>query len=99
MQRIGRPEGESSSPDVYEKSLAAQWHELGCATEGVPYVLHGLVAQLTNPDYSLFREHSDAAKTLASTFLDEAHCAGAHGLSEDDKATLKEIATPQAPKP
>ncbi|MDQ6869834.1 MAG: hypothetical protein M3178_16305 [Pseudomonadota bacterium] len=54
------------------------------------------------PDNSLFREHRDAAKALASTFLDEAHCAGAQGLSEDDKAKLKEIAapaTPQAPKP
>jgi hypothetical protein len=38
----------------------------------------------------------------ASGFLDEAHCAGAHGLTEADKAKLKKIAapaTPQAPKP
>jgi hypothetical protein len=41
-------------------------------------------------------------KDLAVAFLDEAHCAGAHGLSEVDKAELKKIATPappQAPKP
>jgi hypothetical protein len=45
---------------------------------------------------------SDAAKARAAAFLDEAHCAGAHGLSEADKAKLKEIAAPaapQAPKP
>ena len=37
-----------------------------------------------------------------AAFLDEAHCAGAHGLSEADKAKLKEIAAPApppAPKP
>jgi hypothetical protein len=47
-------------------------------------------------------EARDAAKALAAAFLDEAHCAGAHGLSGADKAKLKEIAAPaapQAPKP
>lgn len=47
------------------------------------------------------RDQSDAAKALASAFLDEAHCAGAHGLSEADKAELKKIAAraaAQAPK-
>jgi hypothetical protein len=42
------------------------------------------------------------AKSLASAFLDDAHCAGAHGLSEADKAKLKKIAAPaaqQAPEP
>jgi xylulose-5-phosphate/fructose-6-phosphate phosphoketolase len=39
---------------------------------------------------------------FAAAFLDDVHCAGAHGLSEADSATLKEIAAqaaPQAPKP
>jgi hypothetical protein len=95
-------ESATPPPEVYERSLAGIWRETGCAAEGAPYVLHGLVAQLNMPDNSLFREHSDAAKALAAAFLDEAHCAGAHGLSEADKATLEKLAapaTPQVPKP
>jgi len=94
-------ERETPAPEAYAKSLAGIWRELGCAAEGAPYVLHGLVAHLSSP-VSPFRDQSDAAKDLAAAFLDEAHCAGALGLSEDDKARLKKIAapaTPQAPKP
>jgi hypothetical protein len=42
------------------------------------------------------------AKALAAAFLDEEHCPGAHGLSDYDRAKLKEIvapAAPQAPRP
>ena len=72
------------------------------AAEAAPYVLHGLVSRLSSPPRSPFRDQTDAAKTLAAAFLDEAHCAGAHGLSEADKAKLKLIVArgaPQAPKP
>jgi uncharacterized protein YjbI with pentapeptide repeats len=95
-------ESESPTPEAYVKSLAGQWRELGCAPEGAPYVLHGLVTQLSDPIFPRFSDPSDEAKALASAFLDEAHCAGAHGLSEADKSTLKKIAAraaPQAPKP
>jgi hypothetical protein len=88
-------ERETPTPEAYEKSLAKQWRETGCAAEGAPYVLHGLVARA---NISPFRDQSDAAKTLAADFLDEAHCPGAHGLSEADKETLKKIATRAAPK-
>jgi hypothetical protein len=90
------------TPEAYEKSLAGQWRELGCTAEGAPYVLHALIARLSSADSSPFRDQSAAVKTLASDFLDEAHCPGAHGLSEADKATLKKIAAtvaPPAPKP
>jgi uncharacterized protein YjbI with pentapeptide repeats len=93
-------ESESPAPEVYEKSLAGRWRELGCAAEGAPYVLHGL--QLSNPDASPFRDQSDAALALAADFLDEAHCPGARGLYQFYKAKLKKIAAPaapQAPKP
>jgi hypothetical protein len=94
-------ERESPYPEVYENSLAGQWRELGCAAEGAPHVLYALIGRLGRDD-SPFRDRSDAAKALAAAFIDEAHCPGAHGLSEDDKAMLKEIATraaPQAPNP
>jgi hypothetical protein len=101
-------EGDSPTPEAYAKSLAGQWRELGCAAEGAPYVLHALIARLSriarlsSADSSPFRFQSYAAEALASAFLDEARCPGAHGLSEADKAKLKEIAAlaaPQAPKP
>jgi hypothetical protein len=88
-------ESESPTPEVYEKSVAGQWREVGCDAEGAPYVLHGLVAQLR--DRVFFGDHCDAAKARAAPFLDEAHCPGAHGLSEADKAALKAIAAPAAP--
>jgi hypothetical protein len=62
-------------------------------------VLHALIIRLSHPALiSPFRDQSDAAKSLASAFLDDAHCAGAHGLSEADKAKLKKIAAPAAPQ-
>jgi uncharacterized protein YjbI with pentapeptide repeats len=93
---------EAPTPEAYAKSLTGQWRELGCAAEGAPYVLHALVARLSDPIHSPFLGQSNAAQALAANFLDEAHCAGAHGLSEADKAMLKKIAeppSPQAPKP
>jgi hypothetical protein len=90
-------EREAPTPEVYEKSLAEQWSKTGCAAEGAPYVLHGLIFELRYPEISPFRDQSDAAKALVAAFLDEAHCAGAHGLSEADRAKLKKIAAPAAP--
>ncbi len=95
-------EGKSPTPEAYAKTLAGQWRELGCADEGAPYVLHALIVRLSIPAISPFRDQSDEPKSLAAAFLDEAHCAGAHGLSEADKAKLKWLAAPaapQAPKP
>jgi uncharacterized protein YjbI with pentapeptide repeats len=90
-------ETEAPSREAYVKSLAGQLRDVGCAAKGAPYVLHALIARLGSPGTSPFGDQSDAAKALASAFLDEAHCPGAHGLSEADKATLKEIAAPAAP--
>jgi uncharacterized protein YjbI with pentapeptide repeats len=84
-------EREAPTPEVYEQSLAEQWRKTGCAAEGAPYVLHGLVARLSGRGPSPFRDQSGWAKDLASDFLYE-NCAGALGLSEADKAKLKKIA-------
>ena len=94
-------ERESPAPEAYAKSLAGQWQKLGCAEDGVPYVLRALIARLSRYD-SPFRDQSDAAKALAADFLNEAQCPGARGLSEADKADLKKIRdapAPEAPKP
>jgi hypothetical protein len=65
-------------------------------------LLHVLISRLTIGPISPFLAQSDEAQALAAAFLDEARCAGAHGLYETDKAELKKIAapaTPPAPKP
>lgn len=80
-------EREAPTPEVYEKSLA----ETDCAAEGAPYVLHALIDRLSSPVSSPFRDQSDTAKALAAAFPDEAHCPGGRGLSDADKAALKEI--------
>jgi len=101
-------EQDSPTPDVYEKSLAEQWRATGCAADGAPYVLRVLLYRL-NTDiryevgdviyqvHSPFGDNSPEVPKLAAAFLDEAHCAGARGLSEADKAKLKQIAAPAAP--
>jgi Pentapeptide repeats (8 copies) len=89
-------EREAPSPEVYAKTVAELWRKTGCAEDGAPYVLHALIDRLSIPTRP-FRDQSDAVKSLASTFLDEAHCPGAHGLSEYDKAKLRELAAPAPP--
>jgi len=88
----------SPTPEAYAKKLARLWRGLGCTAEGSPYVLQGLIIQLRYPDSSPFHGQSDAENALAPAFLDEAHCPGAHGLSEADKSFLKMLAAPPAPQ-
>src|SRR6266851_4817731 len=76
----------SSSParDVYEKGLAKQLRKTGCAADGAPYLLLGLLNRLE--DLKVPQESA-----LAAQFLDEEHCAGARGLSVAAKAALEAI--------
>jgi hypothetical protein len=101
---------ETPAPAVYEKSIAGLWREVGCDSNGAPYVIYGLIDRLSGIEVSgmdalPFRDKSDEAKALATAFLDEARCPGAHGLSESDKAKLialrdrAPLGEPQAPKP
>jgi hypothetical protein len=101
-------ERSSPAPEAYEKSLAEQWRKTGCAADGAPYVVRAFLARVNTAFFmdhifsSPFAIDSLEKPKLAAAFLDEAHCAGAHGLSEADKAKLEEIAAtgaPQAPKP
>jgi uncharacterized protein YjbI with pentapeptide repeats len=88
----------NSSPttEVYEKRLAGIWEQIGCAAEGAPYVIRGLLAHFAyyrNP----FEAQSSQPYKLAQAFLDEEQCPGAHGLTEDEKAKLR--ATRDRPPP
>jgi hypothetical protein len=82
-------ERSSPAPEVYEKSLAKYWRDLGCAAEGAPHVLRTLLVRLDG-DESPFAKDSPEKPKLAAAFLDKG-CAGARGLSKAEIATLKAI--------
>jgi hypothetical protein len=96
----------SASPatETYEKHLGRIWQETGCAAVGAPYVLRGLLHNLSRicqVPVANFEAQSPQWPALAKAFLDEEHCPGAHGLSDDEKAELKAMRDrppPPAPK-
>ena len=73
------------SAEVHPGELERRLIGIGCAVEGAPYVIRGLIEQL-----DVRFQHNSARKTeIAGAFLDEANCPGAQGLSEENKATLR----------
>ena len=89
----GKDQARSSPATVnYAEHLAAIWQETGCAAEGAPYVLRGLLRNLSSPYSPFSKQRSEQSpRKLAKAFLDAEHCPGAHGLSDDERAQLKEI--------
>ncbi len=82
--------GSPPAKDVHEKRLAEVWRETGCAAEGAPYVVRGVLVRLGGVGRP-FDEQSPQPSALAAAFLDEEHCPGARGLTEVEKAKLKAI--------
>lgn len=78
----------SPALDAYEAELDKQWRQIGCAPEGAPFVLAGLIRNMA--DDPLFARNSPHASQLAADFLKD-DCAGARGLPDDAKATLQEL--------
>jgi hypothetical protein len=79
-----------SYPDALMKTLIG----IGCAAEGAPYVISGLIRQLGDR----FSQQPAQQAGVAKAFIDERNCAGARGLSAADKASLQQIID-AAPKP
>jgi uncharacterized protein YjbI with pentapeptide repeats len=78
--------------------------ETGCSEKAAPYVIQGLMFQggvtiryngiavnQTEPFGGRFGADRAHPAALARSFLDEANCPGAGGLSEADKSSLREI--------
>ena len=79
------------SSDSYFSTLAEILKKVGCAAEGAPYVIRGLMrVTWGNPSQ---------AAGIASAFLDETKCPGARGLSEGNKEKLREIRDRSLPAP
>jgi hypothetical protein len=90
----------ASPPSIpeYEVILAKVLQDTGCDSEGAPYVIRGLL----RTSFDRFASASPHPRRVAATFLNEAQCPGARGLSEDDKALLRRIrdrASPAPPSP
>jgi uncharacterized protein YjbI with pentapeptide repeats len=79
------------SAGTYPGRLAKRLIGIGCASDGAPYVVGGLIAQL---DYR-FEDNPSAKAEVARAFLDEANCPGAQGLSEEKKTKLGQMLSPR----
>jgi hypothetical protein len=75
----------------YPAWLAESLIRTGCDGRGAPYVIRGLLRQLD--DRFSLDDPQEAA--VVNAFLDPG-CEGARGLSDDDKAELRRLASPPA---
>jgi uncharacterized protein YjbI with pentapeptide repeats len=85
-----RLEEKSPSSELYQDKVAGRLKELGCESDGAPYVIHGLLRQLVRR-FDRPQQDSLHPAALAAAFLDEATCPGARGLSDDDRIALQKI--------
>src|SRR5262249_12651362 len=68
--------------DAFEKGVVERLRDSGCAADGAPYAVRGMMRARLVPGLS-----SDKVSALAKSFLDK-EGAGAYGLTEADKAKL-----------
>jgi hypothetical protein len=99
-ERRAKIESSSADPTTVRAEQAKLFRELGCALEGAPYVLTGLIRnRLFWIDPSLWEIQKWASnmvwgaglkegRELAADFL-KGDCAGARGLSEEAKGWLR----------
>jgi hypothetical protein len=91
----------AGSTGSYFSTLAKLFKEIGCAADGAPYVIGGLIHRRGNRVQleDRFEGHPSEGAEVAAAFLDEAKCPGARGLSEENKAKLQEIRDRGLPAP
>jgi uncharacterized protein YjbI with pentapeptide repeats len=88
----------SPSPDDYEKGRAKWLRATSCDARGAPFVIRQLLL-LRDLDPFNFVPGSPQPAVLATAFLDEVHCPGAHGLSDEEKYQLQMLRDQPAPAP
>jgi uncharacterized protein YjbI with pentapeptide repeats len=102
-------ESAARSADSYFNTLAKIFKKIGCAADGAPYVIGGLLGPgriyanaILNYRFegdSRYEGNLSEEAEVAGAFLDEAKCPGARGLSEENKAKLREIRDRGLPAP
>ena len=88
--------GSGSKVDA-AKARAGELMRAGCTAPGAPYVVKALTARMSQPIF--FGDtvlNSPLRATIAAAFLKD-DCAGAKGLTDDDRAQLKRWAAPSEP--
>jgi uncharacterized protein YjbI with pentapeptide repeats len=84
-------EQSARSPSSYFSALEKTLKEIGCAADGAPYVISGLIRPVFHNVQLDYRfDYISQEAEVAAAFLDE-RCPGARGLSEENKAKLREI--------
>jgi uncharacterized protein YjbI with pentapeptide repeats len=76
----------SPPPVDYEAKLAELWRQIGCSTDGAPYVLNGLI------EIAIISQSTKQLNEIAADFR-KGECAGASGLSDNAKKTLETLVT------
>jgi uncharacterized protein YjbI with pentapeptide repeats len=77
----------SHSGGLYYETSLKTLETIGCASDGAPYVVGGLIPQLNGR----FGDRLSQETPVLSAFLDEAKCPGVRGLPEEIKSQLKQI--------
>jgi uncharacterized protein YjbI with pentapeptide repeats len=75
----------SPQPQPYLEQLFELLREIGCASDGAPFVLTGLVRSIPERLFD-----SEQAANLAAAFLRK-DCVGARGIAEDVRAQLEKL--------
>lgn len=85
----------SPSTDAYEQDLAKWLRATSCDARAAPFVIRQLLPHLPYR----FRAGSPQPAALAAAFLDQVHCPGARGLSDEERFRLETLRdkAPQAP--
>jgi hypothetical protein len=90
------------SAGSYFNTLAKTLKEIGCAADGAPYVIGAFMRPIAANRVLLeyrFQYTLSQEAEVAAAFLDEEKCPGARGLSEENKAKLREIRDRSFPAP
>lgn len=83
-----------------ELGLVREWIQVGCETEGAPYVLEGIIYDMDSNgwwDPVVKNQHylsPEAKSQLAAKFLDKQNCAASSKLSKSDEEKLKQFLKP-----
>jgi uncharacterized protein YjbI with pentapeptide repeats len=85
----------SPSLDDYEKDLVKWLRATSCDPRGAPFEIRQLLPHLP----FRFRPGSSQPAALATAFLDEVHCPGARGLSDEEKFRLEMLRDKASPAP
>jgi uncharacterized protein YjbI with pentapeptide repeats len=83
-------QGHNPPTALFEAARATVWREIGCDSDGAPFVVAALARRLAQPlGLDAFSKDSPHRAQLVAAFLDSKNCAGARGISVQTWGWLK----------